>query len=115
MVLVPQIHNAQRFDCRLDHVPTVMRVFEACMALDAFAKTQPGLPGRRLMPGGGHPDWLARLRMPGVGALDDGAGGISAGPFDSMNLRPDGLGDSPAAVAHNQRRSLPPSARSRSG
>ncbi len=40
IVLVPQIHNAQRFDCRLDHVPTVMRVFEACMALDAFAKTQ---------------------------------------------------------------------------
>ena len=41
ITLVPQIHNAQRFDCRLDHVPTVMRVFEACMALDAFAKTQP--------------------------------------------------------------------------
>ncbi|MFT3666271.1 maleylacetoacetate isomerase [Piscinibacter sp.] len=41
VVLVPQIHNAQRFDCRLDHVPTVMRIFEACMALDAFAKTQP--------------------------------------------------------------------------
>ncbi len=40
-VLVPQIHNAQRFDCRLDHVPTVMRVFEACMALPAFAQTQP--------------------------------------------------------------------------
>jgi maleylacetoacetate isomerase/maleylpyruvate isomerase len=40
-VLVPQIHNAQRFDCRLDHVPTVMRVFGACMQLDAFAKTQP--------------------------------------------------------------------------
>jgi maleylacetoacetate isomerase/maleylpyruvate isomerase len=40
-VLVPQIHNAQRFECRLDQVPTVMRVFEACMALDAFAKTQP--------------------------------------------------------------------------
>ena len=39
--LVPQIHNAQRFDCRLDHVPTVMRVFEHCMQLDAFAKTQP--------------------------------------------------------------------------
>jgi maleylacetoacetate isomerase/maleylpyruvate isomerase len=39
--LVPQIHNAQRFDCRLDHVPTVMRIFEACMALPAFAKTQP--------------------------------------------------------------------------
>jgi len=39
--LVPQIFNAQRFNCRLDHVPEVMRVFEACMALDAFAKTQP--------------------------------------------------------------------------
>ena len=39
-VLVPQIHNAQRFDCKLDHVPTVMRIFEACMALDAFSKTQ---------------------------------------------------------------------------
>jgi maleylacetoacetate isomerase/maleylpyruvate isomerase len=40
-VLVPQIFNAQRFDCRLEHVPTVMRVYEACMQLDAFAKTQP--------------------------------------------------------------------------
>jgi maleylacetoacetate isomerase/maleylpyruvate isomerase len=40
-LLVPQIFNAQRFDCRLDHVPQVMRVFDACMALDAFAKTQP--------------------------------------------------------------------------
>jgi glutathione S-transferase len=40
-VLVPQIFNAQRFDCRLDHVPNVMRVFEVCMQLDAFSKTQP--------------------------------------------------------------------------
>jgi maleylacetoacetate isomerase/maleylpyruvate isomerase len=40
-VLVPQIFNAQRFNCRLDHVPTVMRVFEQCMKLDAFVKTQP--------------------------------------------------------------------------
>ena len=40
-VLVPQIINAQRLNCRLDHVPTVMRVFDACMALDAFATTQP--------------------------------------------------------------------------
>jgi maleylacetoacetate isomerase len=40
-VLVPQIFNAQRFDCRLDHVPSVMRVFEACMKLDAFEKTRP--------------------------------------------------------------------------
>ena len=40
-VLVPQIFNAQRFDCRIDHVPNVMRVFEACMKLDAFELTQP--------------------------------------------------------------------------
>ena len=40
-VLVPQIFNAKRMDCRLDHVPTVMRVFEACMAEPAFASTQP--------------------------------------------------------------------------
>jgi len=40
-VLVPQIFNARRFDCRLDHVPNVMRVFDACMKLDAFEKTRP--------------------------------------------------------------------------
>jgi len=40
-VLVPQIHNAQRMDCGLDHVPTVMRVFAACMQHPAFATTQP--------------------------------------------------------------------------
>ena len=39
-VLVPQIHNAQRMSCRLDHVPTVMRVYESCMAEAAFASTQ---------------------------------------------------------------------------
>jgi len=40
-VLVPQVFNAQRFKAKLDHVPTVMRVHERCMALDAFARTQP--------------------------------------------------------------------------
>ena len=40
-LLVPQIFNAQRFECRLTHVPRVMQVFENCMKLDAFAKTQP--------------------------------------------------------------------------
>ena len=40
-VLVPQILNAQRFECRLDHVPQVMRVFDACMQLDAFESTRP--------------------------------------------------------------------------
>ncbi len=40
-VLVPQIFNAHRMDCRLDHVPHVMRVFDACMKLDAFEQTRP--------------------------------------------------------------------------
>ena len=39
--LVPQVFNAQRFKCRLDHVPNVMRVHEACMAHAAFSSTQP--------------------------------------------------------------------------
>jgi maleylacetoacetate isomerase/maleylpyruvate isomerase len=40
-VLVPQIFNAKRFDCRLDHLPQVMKVFEQCMALEAFERTRP--------------------------------------------------------------------------
>jgi maleylpyruvate isomerase len=40
-VLVPQIFNAHRLKCRLDHVPQVMRVFDACMQLDAFESTRP--------------------------------------------------------------------------
>jgi maleylacetoacetate isomerase len=40
-VLVPQIFNAQRFQCSLSQVPQVMRVFDACMALEAFSSTQP--------------------------------------------------------------------------
>jgi glutathione S-transferase len=40
-VLVPQIFNAKRFNCRLDHVPHVMRVHAACMKLDAFERTRP--------------------------------------------------------------------------
>jgi maleylacetoacetate isomerase len=40
-VLVPQVFNAQRMHCRLDHVPTVMRIFAACMALEAFRRAQP--------------------------------------------------------------------------
>jgi maleylacetoacetate isomerase len=39
--LVPQIFNAQRLDCKLSHVPRVMKVYEACMALPAFESTQP--------------------------------------------------------------------------
>jgi maleylacetoacetate isomerase/maleylpyruvate isomerase len=39
--LVPQVFNAQRFKCRLDHVPNVMRVHATCMAHEAFSSTQP--------------------------------------------------------------------------
>lgn len=39
--LVPQIFNAKRFDCPLDGNPTLMRVFDACMALPAFDDAQP--------------------------------------------------------------------------
>lgn len=40
--LVPQIFNAQRYQCDLAPYPTVMRVFGACMQLDAFDRAQPG-------------------------------------------------------------------------
>jgi maleylacetoacetate isomerase/maleylpyruvate isomerase len=39
--LVPQIFNAQRFECDLKPFPTVMRVFDACMQVDAFDRAQP--------------------------------------------------------------------------
>ena len=41
LTLVPQIFNAQRFKCDLSAMPTTMRIFEACMALDAFSKAVP--------------------------------------------------------------------------
>ena len=40
-LLVPQVFNAERFKCRLDHVPHVRRVHAECMALAAFSSTQP--------------------------------------------------------------------------
>ncbi len=39
--LVPQIFNAQRFDCDLGDLPRTMAVFESCMQLDAFQHAQP--------------------------------------------------------------------------
>ncbi|HMT65936.1 MAG TPA: maleylacetoacetate isomerase [Ottowia sp.] len=39
--LVPQIFNAQRFDCDLNGLPRTMAVFDACMKLDAFQQAQP--------------------------------------------------------------------------
>lgn len=55
-------------------------------------------------------DWLAAEGLPpGVaGGMSSRAGGVSAAPFDSLNLRPAGLRgdalDDPRAVAENQRR-----------
>jgi len=40
-VLVPQVFNAQRFSCRLGHVPQVMRIFGECSTLPAFAGAHP--------------------------------------------------------------------------
>jgi maleylacetoacetate isomerase len=39
--LVPQVFNAKRYDSDLTPYPTVMRVFDACMKLDAFERAQP--------------------------------------------------------------------------
>jgi maleylacetoacetate isomerase len=39
--LVPQVFNAQRYNCELAPYPRIMRIFEDCMKLDAFASTQP--------------------------------------------------------------------------
>ncbi len=39
--LVPQIFNAQRFDCDLSGLPRTMAAFDACMRLDAFQKAAP--------------------------------------------------------------------------
>jgi maleylacetoacetate isomerase len=39
--LVPQIANAQRMNCDLSAVPTLMRINDACLALDAFRRAAP--------------------------------------------------------------------------
>lgn len=39
--LVPQVANAQRMNCDLSGMPTVMRINDACLALDAFVKAAP--------------------------------------------------------------------------
>ena len=39
--LVPQVFNAQRYQCDTTPYPTTMRVFAACMKLDAFDRAQP--------------------------------------------------------------------------
>jgi maleylacetoacetate isomerase/maleylpyruvate isomerase len=39
--LVPQIFNAERYQSDLAPYPTVMRIFDACMKLEAFQRAQP--------------------------------------------------------------------------
>jgi maleylacetoacetate isomerase len=39
--LVPQIFNAKRYNSDLAPYPTTMRIFEACMKLEAFDRAQP--------------------------------------------------------------------------
>jgi maleylacetoacetate isomerase len=39
--LVPQIFNAKRFQSDLAPYPNTMRIFDACMKLDAFDRSQP--------------------------------------------------------------------------
>ena len=42
-LLVPQVYNAQRFDCPLEAYPTVLRVNATCLELPAFAQTHPSV------------------------------------------------------------------------
>jgi maleylacetoacetate isomerase len=39
--LVPQIFNGQRFKANFEGLPRTLAAFDACMALDAFKKSQP--------------------------------------------------------------------------
>ncbi len=43
--LVPQIYNAQRYECPTDDYPTLMRIFEACRALPAVDAAWPEVVG----------------------------------------------------------------------
>lgn len=39
--LVPQVHNANRFGVPMDDFPNIQRIFNNCMALEAFQKASP--------------------------------------------------------------------------
>lgn len=39
--LVPQVFNAQRYQCALAPYPTIMAIFDECMKLEAFIHAQP--------------------------------------------------------------------------
>ncbi len=40
-LLIPQIANAQRFNCNLSAMPTIMRINQTCLALEPFANAAP--------------------------------------------------------------------------
>jgi len=42
IALVPQVVNAERYRLDLAPFPTIKRIFETCMKLDAFAAAHPG-------------------------------------------------------------------------
>lgn len=39
--LIPQVYNAHRFNCPMDDYPTITRLNEYCLTLEAFAKASP--------------------------------------------------------------------------
>lgn len=39
--LIPQVYNAQRFDCPMGDYPTIERINKHCLSLQAFAKASP--------------------------------------------------------------------------
>jgi maleylacetoacetate isomerase len=41
LLLIPQIYNARRFDCDMTAYPTLTRINEACLALEAFRRAAP--------------------------------------------------------------------------
>ncbi|MFQ3245732.1 MAG: maleylacetoacetate isomerase [Arenicella sp.] len=41
--LIPQVYNAHRFNCPMDDYPTINRLNQTCLKLDAFANAAPEL------------------------------------------------------------------------
>ena len=41
ILLIPQVFNAQRFNCNLANFPTINDIFAECMKVEAFEKAQP--------------------------------------------------------------------------
>lgn len=111
-VLVPLIFNAQRFHCRLDHVPTVMRL----RGLPRHGRpSRPPSPRPAPMPrpepvpapipAAGRPTGCARSSPVARRRGDDHPRRRrrARAPWDSLNLR-DEVGDDPLAVRENRAR-----------